>query len=126
AEFRDDATGEHTRRVGFVANLIAKELGFAPTEADVIGRAAMLHDIGKIGIPDAILLKPFPLSADELHVVRQHTVIGREILCGSNAPLLRAAESIAYTHHERWDGAGYHSMAGPDIPIEGRIVAVAD
>ncbi|HEX6135240.1 MAG TPA: HD domain-containing phosphohydrolase [Longimicrobiales bacterium] len=126
AEFRDDATGEHTRRVGGVAQLIAQELGLAGSDADTIGRAAMLHDIGKIGIPDSILLKPQPLSPAEFDVIKQHTVIGREILGGSPAPLLRIAEQIAFTHHERWDGRGYHGLTGEAIPLEGRIVAVAD
>jgi putative two-component system response regulator len=126
AEFRDDATGEHTRRVGHVAEQIATELGIDVDEASMIGRAAMLHDIGKIGIPDSILLKPHPLTAEEFEVIKQHTEIGREILAGSTAPLLRVAELIAHTHHERWDGRGYHGMAGDAIPLEGRIVSVAD
>jgi putative two-component system response regulator len=126
AEFRDDATGEHTRRVGRGAARIAAELGFDAEAARTLGRAAMLHDIGKIGIPDSILLKPHPLTAAEFEVIKQHTVIGRDILAGSPAPLLRVAELIAYTHHERWDGRGYHGMAGAGIPVEGRIVAVAD
>jgi putative two-component system response regulator len=126
AEFRDDATGEHTRRVGRLAGLIASELGFGQDEAADIGRAAMLHDIGKIGIPDSILLKPQPLSAAEFDVIKQHTIIGRDILAGSPAPLLRVAEVIAYTHHERWDGRGYHGLAGDQIPMPGRIVSVAD
>lgn len=126
AEFRDDATGEHTRRVGRVAERIARALGLSDEESDVIGRAAMLHDIGKIGIPDSILLKPEPLSPEEFDVIKQHTVIGRDILSGSPAPLLRTAELIAYTHHERWDGCGYHGLSEKSIPLEGRIVAVAD
>jgi putative two-component system response regulator len=126
AEFRDDATGEHTRRVGRVAERIAAALGLCAEEAHVIGRAAMLHDIGKIGIPDSILLKPAPLTPEEFDIIKQHTVIGRDILAGSPAPLLRTAELIAYTHHERWDGCGYHGMCEDTIPIEGRIVAVAD
>lgn len=126
AEFRDDATGEHTRRVGGVSHLIACELGLSAAEADTIGRAAMLHDIGKIGIPDNVLLKPHPLSVEEFELIKQHTVIGREILAGSPAPLLRTAEDVAYTHHERWDGSGYHGLSGESIPLEGRIVAVAD
>lgn len=126
AEFRDDATGEHTRRVGGVALLIAEELGLSTQDADTIGRAAMLHDIGKIGIPDSILLKPHPLSKKEFDVIKQHTVIGRDILSGSPAPLLRVAEQIAFTHHERWDGTGYHGLTGDAIPLPGRIVAVAD
>jgi putative two-component system response regulator len=126
AEFRDDATGEHTRRVGRVAERIAKALGLGDEEADVVGRAAMLHDIGKIGIPDSILLKPAALSAEEFDIIKQHTIIGRDILAGSPAPLLQTAELIAFTHHERWDGRGYHGMCEDGIPIEGRIVAVAD
>jgi putative two-component system response regulator len=126
AEYRDDATGEHTRRVGRVATHIAGALGIADEEAERIGRAAMLHDIGKIGIPDSILLKPQPLSPEEFEVMRQHTVIGREILAGSPAPLMQTAELIAFTHHERWDGCGYHGMCGDMIPLEGRIVTVAD
>jgi putative two-component system response regulator len=126
ADFRDDVTGEHTRRVGRVANRIATALDLGDAQADVIGRAAMLHDIGKIGIPDSILLKPEPLTPEEFEVIKQHTVIGREILSGSPAPLLQTAELIAYTHHERWDGRGYHGMCRDEIPIEGRIVAVAD
>jgi putative two-component system response regulator len=126
AEFRDDATGEHTRRVGRVAERIALALGLSEEEADTIGRAAMLHDIGKIGIPDSILLKPEPLTAAEFEVIKQHTIIGRDILAGSPAPLLKTAELIAYTHHERWDGRGYHGMSHDDIPLPGRIVAVAD
>jgi putative two-component system response regulator len=126
AEFRDDATGEHTRRVGRIAERIARALGLGADEADVVGRAAMLHDIGKIGIPDSILLKPEPLSAEEFDIIKQHTIIGRDILAGSPAPLLQTAELIAYTHHERWDGRGYHGMCEESIPIEGRIVAVAD
>ena len=126
AEFRDDLTGEHTRRVGRVAERIATALGLGAEQSYVIGRAAMLHDIGKIGIPDRILLKPEPLTPEEFDVIKQHTIIGRDILAGSPAPLLQTAELIAYTHHERWDGAGYHGMCADAIPIEGRIVAVAD
>jgi putative two-component system response regulator len=126
AEFRDDETGEHTRRVGRLAERIAVSLGLPPTDAETIGRAAMLHDIGKIGIPDCILLKPASLSESEFEVIKGHTGIGREILGGSEAPLLQIAESIAYTHHERWDGTGYHGLTGESIPLAGRIVTVAD
>jgi putative two-component system response regulator len=126
AEYRDDATGEHTRRVGWLSERIALSLGVAPMEADRIGRAAMLHDIGKIGVPDAILLKGARLTAAEFEVIKQHTIIGRDILAGSPAPLLQIAESIAFAHHERWDGCGYHGLLAEAIPVEGRIVAVAD
>jgi putative two-component system response regulator len=126
ADFRDDATGDHSRRVGIQAERIARRLGLDDTAAGELGRAAMLHDIGKIGVPDGILLKPDALTPGELAVVRQHTVIGREILSGSASPLLQLAAVIAHTHHERWDGAGYHGMRGEEIPLPGRIVAVAD
>jgi putative two-component system response regulator len=126
ADFRDDATGEHTRRVGALVERIALELGIPAREAARIGRAAMLHDLGKIGVPDGILLKAGPLSPGEFELMRLHTTIGREILDGSPAPLLQVAAVIAHTHHERWDGGGYHGMAGTDIPLAGRIVTVAD
>jgi putative two-component system response regulator len=126
ADFRDDATGEHTRRVGSIAGNIALELGVGSVEAERIGRAAMLHDIGKIGVPDSILLKPGPLTEAEFAVIRRHTTIGRDILAGSPARVLQVAAVIAHTHHERWDGAGYHGLVGAAIPLEGRIVAVAD
>jgi putative two-component system response regulator len=126
AEFRDDATGEHTRRVGEHAGLIGRALGMPAGETDILHRAAMLHDIGKIGIPDHILLKPNPLTPDEFDVMRTHTVIGRNILAGSPAQLLQTAEAIAYAHHERWDGRGYHGLEGEAAPIAARIVTVAD
>jgi putative two-component system response regulator len=126
AEFRDDATGEHARRVGLVSGMLARELGMPPQHAEIISRAAMLHDIGKIGIPDHILLKPEPLTPEEFAIMRTHTAIGRNILAGSPAPLLQVAEAIAYGHHERWDGRGYHSMIAGATPIAARIVSVAD
>jgi putative two-component system response regulator len=91
-----------------------------------MGRAAPLHDVGKIGVPDTILLKMGKLSPAEFEVVKQHTVIGARILSGGKFPLLRLAEEIAFTHHERWDGAGYAGMRTTEIPLAGRIVAVAD
>lgn len=126
AEFRDDATGEHTRRVGALAGMIARELGLPTRQIDVISRAAMLHDIGKIGVPDSILLKTHALTDAEFDVIRTHTVIGRDILAGSPAPLLQTAEAIAYAHHERWDGNGYHGMKADATPLPARIVTVAD
>jgi putative two-component system response regulator len=126
AEYRDDATGQHTRRVGLLTEGVARSLGVGALEAESMGRAAMLHDIGKIGIPDAILLKPGSLTAEEFGVIRRHTVIGRDILAGSPAPLLQLAETIAFTHHERWDGRGYHGLVSDAIPLAGRIVTVAD
>jgi putative two-component system response regulator len=126
ADYRDDATGEHTRRVGWLTERIGLQLGMPAATAERAGRAAMLHDIGKIGVPDAILLKGARLTPAEFEVIKQHTAIGRDILAGSPAPLLQVAETIAYTHHERWDGTGYHGIVGGAIPVEGRIVAVAD
>jgi putative two-component system response regulator len=107
--------------------LIAQELGFPEETCRFIYNAAQMHDIGKIGIPDAILQKPGRLTADERVVMEEHTVIGEAILQGSASPLIQAAEMIAATHHERWDGTGYpRGLKGEEIPIAGRIAAVAD
>jgi putative two-component system response regulator len=126
-EFRDDDTGLHTRRVGRTAGRIAQALGLASLQVDLILRAAPLHDVGKIGIVDAILLKPGKLTQQEFDIMQQHTVIGGRMLSGSSSPWLQLAEEIALTHHERWDGTGYPSrLECEDIPISGRIVAVAD
>jgi putative two-component system response regulator len=127
AEFRDDETGLHTQRVGRMAALLAEGLGIAPAEVEVIRRAAPLHDIGKIGIPDAVLLKGGRLSLDEFEVMKTHTLIGADILAGSSVPLLATGREIALTHHEHWDGSGYPAgLAGDAIPLSGRAVAVAD
>ena len=127
AEYRDDQTGRHTQRVGRLAERIAQVLGMPPTASELMRRAAPLHDIGKIGIPDAILLKPDRLEPEEITVMQTHTVIGANILAGSPHQLLMLAEEIAISHHERWDGAGYpRRLAGEEIPLAGRIVAVAD
>lgn len=127
AEYRDDSTGQHTRRVGEFAARMATALGLPGEEIRLIRRAAPLHDVGKVGVPDALLLKPTGLTAEERAVMQSHTVIGGHILSGSTAPLLQMAESIALSHHERWDGAGYPAhLAGDDIPLAARIVCVAD
>ena len=127
AEARDDDTGRHTARVGATSALLARELGWSVEDADRLERAAVLHDVGKIGIPDGVLLKPGRLDAAELAVMRTHTTAGAAILAGSDHALLQVAEAIALTHHERWDGAGYpRGLAGATIPPAGRIVAVAD
>lgn len=126
AEFRDDNTGQHTERVGQMAALVAKTIGLADTQVSLIRRAAPLHDVGKLGIPDAILLKLGKLTPDEFTLVKTHTTIGARILSGSRFPILRLAEEIALNHHERWDGEGYAGIAGDAIPLAGRIVAVAD
>jgi putative two-component system response regulator len=127
AEYRDDQTGRHTRRVSEVSALLARALRLPARQVSLIWRAAPLHDVGKIGIPDAILLKPGRLSPDEAEIMRSHTVIGGKILSEGRSDLVRIAHQIALTHHERWDGAGYpQGLGGDAIPIEGRIVALAD
>jgi putative two-component system response regulator len=127
AEYRDDDTQEHAWRIARTCVTIAIRLGLPDPEVELLARAAPLHDVGKIGIPDAILLKPGRLSDDEFEVIKTHTTIGAEILAGSRSPLLRLAEQIALSHHERWDGSGYPAGLHSDaIPLVGRIVAVAD
>jgi putative two-component system response regulator len=127
AEFRDDDTQEHARRIGRMSGLLARALGLDAQRVELIERASPLHDIGKIGIPDAILLKPGRLTADEFDQAKQHTTIGARILSGGRCPVLRMGRCIAMTHHERWDGSGYpQGLSGEEIPLEGRIVAVAD
>ena len=127
AEFRDGETSRHTERVGEISGRIASVLGFDPDYAEMIRFAARLHDIGKIGIPDAILLKPGKLSADEFKVMATHTVIGARILAGGSSEVVTLAERIALSHHEKWDGSGYpHRLRGECIPVEARIVSVAD
>ncbi|MEX2242867.1 MAG: HD domain-containing phosphohydrolase [Fimbriimonadaceae bacterium] len=127
SEYRDDDTGEHTIRVGVVSSRIAHVLGLDRDRVDMIRRAAPLHDIGKIGIPDSILLKPGKLTPDEYAVMRSHVKIGASLLAGSSSKLMLMAEKIALSHHEKWDGSGYSGgLSGEEIPLEGRIVAVAD
>ncbi|GIV95534.1 MAG: two-component system response regulator [Herpetosiphonaceae bacterium] len=127
AEYRDDTTGQHTQRVGRTAALLASLLGLPQPEVSNIRRAAPLHDVGKIGIPDYLLLKPGKLTPEEFEMMKTHTIIGAKILGGGQVPLLKMAEEIALTHHERWDGLGYpRGLAGEAIPLVGRIVAVAD
>jgi putative two-component system response regulator len=126
AEYRDDQTGEHTRRVGHMSALLARQIGLTDEEVELIRQAAPLHDIGKIGIPDAVLMKPGRLTAAEFDVMKTHTDIGARLLSGSRFPLLRLAEEIARTHHESWKGAGYYGLKGEAIPLASRIVTVAD
>lgn len=149
AEYRDDDTGNHVRRVGRYARIIGEELGFVGEAATTLECAAQLHDVGKIGVPDAILMKPGRLTADEFELMQKHCSNGKRIFdrhssgdemamkahaelgscildCGTS-PVLMLAKEIALTHHEWWDGSGYPlGLAGEDIPIEGRITAVAD
>ena len=127
AEFRDDNTHEHAQRVGRTCALMAHALGWPERDVELVRRAAPLHDIGKIGIPDAILLKPARLEPEEMAVMQTHTTIGRGILAGSQSRVLRMSESIALSHHERWDGVGYpHGLSGENIPVAARLVAIAD
>lgn len=148
-EYRDDDTGHHVTRVGRYSALIASELGFSRDQVELIEQAAQLHDVGKIGIPDAILHKPGkldpreyeiiqrhcgigrriinPLSHEESDRLKSHTSIGFQIMGSTHSPVLRLASVIAGSHHEKWDGTGYpHGLRGDEIPLEGRIVAVAD
>ena len=151
-EYRDGDTGHHVIRVGMYVRTIAERLGFIPRHAEIMEQAAKLHDVGKIGIPDAILLKPGKLTSEEFQIIENHCTFGkdiiqelpedlmrqragrtdpkqhiRDILALGGSPLLTLAAVIAQTHHEKWDGSGYPlGLAGEDIPIEGRITAVAD
>lgn len=127
AEFRDDETGQHTRRVGRIAGCLARSLGLGRVEVELITRAAPLHDIGKIGIPDQILLKPGKLSLEEFEVMKRHSSIGAEILSGGRSALIQMAAEIAHHHHERWNGTGYPAgLRGDSIPLAARVVGLAD
>lgn len=127
AECRDTDTGSHIRRIGLYSRELAKNLGWSPADAEQLRLAAAMHDIGKIGIPDEILLKPGALDAKEIVVMRTHTEQGARMLRGSTSTLLQLAEEIALHHHERWDGAGYpEGLSGEKIPEAARIVAVVD
>ena len=127
AEYRDDETREHTQRVGLVTAALATEMGLDLALIEVLAQVAPLHDLGKIGISDSILLKPGRLNDDEFATMKEHSQIGAEILSGTSSPLFEMAAEIALTHHERWDGSGYPAgLAGEAIPLPGRIVALAD
>jgi putative two-component system response regulator len=127
AEFRDDDTGQHTQRVGAIAARLAATLGLDAEQVELVRRAAPLHDVGKIAIPDKILRKPDRLTEGEFEIMKAHTTVGAHILSGGCSPLVQMAERIARSHHERWDGTGYpDGLRGEQIPIEARIVSVAD
>ncbi|MFD2114687.1 HD domain-containing phosphohydrolase [Paenibacillus yanchengensis] len=127
AEFRDDRTGEHTQRVGWLSGKIAERLGLKESIVEMIAVAAPLHDIGKIGIPDAILLKPGSFNKEEFEIMKTHTTIGYRILEGTSFSILHMAGIIAKYHHEKWDGTGYpYGLKGEEIPLPARIVALAD
>ena len=127
AEFRDRETDEHPRRVGRLAGLVAEQIGLPAEVVDNIRRAAPLHDIGLIGIPDAIMLKETALTENEQQIMRTHVEIGASILAGAKSALLQTAQRIALSHHERWTGRGYpDGLAGERIQIEARIVGMVD
>jgi putative two-component system response regulator len=125
-ELRDVPSGQ-LERIGAIAALLGSRLGLTRERAELLRIAAPMHDVGKIGIPDQILLKPGQLTDEERHEMKRHTEIGYELLSNSDSELLSMAAVIALTHHERFDGAGYpQGLTGQEIPLEGRIVAVAD
>ena len=127
AEFRDPETGAHIQRMAHYSRLIAAKLGLSAAEQELILQAAPMHDVGKIGIPDHILLKPGALTTDEFAIMKNHAALGYELLKGSASTILQAAAAIAVAHHEKFDGSGYpYGVAGEAIPLFGRIVAVAD
>ena len=127
AEFRDTDTGTHIVRMGFLAEGLALAAGETAEWAAMLRKAAPMHDVGKIGIPDAVLKKPGTFAPPEREVMNRHAEMGAEILGGSRIPLFRLAAEVALTHHERWDGNGYpNGLAGTDIPLSGRIVAIVD
>ncbi len=127
AESRDGDTGEHIQRIRRMTQTLALAIGVSADEAEVIGHASAMHDVGKIGIPDRVLLKPGRLDAEEWALMQSHTTIGAEILAGSSSALLQIAEEIALTHHERFDGTGYpQGLAGEAIPLAARITAICD
>jgi putative two-component system response regulator len=127
AEFRDDETAQHIQRMSRYCALLARKAGEDTERCELIRVASLMHDVGKIGIPDQILLKPAPLTPEERTIMEQHSEIGYRILAGSQSELLRLAAEIAWTHHERVDGSGYpHGIKGNEIPLDGRIAAIAD
>jgi CHASE2 domain-containing sensor protein len=126
-ESRDEETGLHLERIGRLCEQLALALGMTAPQAETLRHASLLHDVGKIAVPDAILTKPGPLTDEEWVVMRGHAAAGAAMLAGSRAPVMRMAEEIALSHHERWDGSGYPAgLAGEAIPLTGRICAVCD
>ena len=127
AEFKDNETGNHVVRMSHISRLVAQQAGMGPEAVQLVFQAAAMHDVGKIGVPDHILLKPGPLTDEERQIMRRHPQIGADIIGKHDNELLAAARTIALTHHERWDGTGYpQGLQGEQIPIFGRIVAIAD
>jgi GAF domain-containing protein len=127
AEYRVEGMADHIRRISFISAILAQGLGLNDRRVELIRYASPMHDVGKIGIPDAILRKSEPLTAQERRVMEQHTVIGGEILEGAKTELMLLARELALSHHERWDGKGYpYKLSGEDIPVSGRIVGLVD
>jgi len=127
AEYKDEDTGEHVKRMSQYSAAVARKMGLNEKTVETILYASAMHDMGKIGIPDQILLKPGKLDLDEWEIMKQHTVIGGKILSGSDAGFIRLGEVIALSHHEKWDGSGYpNGLEGARIPLAGRITAIAD
>ncbi len=127
AEYKDNETGMHVLRMSHYSHALALAMGCHPEWADDLLHAAPMHDVGKIGIPDAVLLKPGPLNEEEWKIMRQHPAIGAEILGEHESGMLQMARTIALAHHEKWDGSGYPAgLRGTDIPLAARIVAIAD
>ncbi|MCH8531974.1 MAG: response regulator [Saccharospirillum sp.] len=127
AEYRDEETGNHILRMSHTCALLAKQIGWDPVQCDLILNASPMHDIGKIAIPDAILLKPGRFEPDEWAIMKSHATVGARLLEGDDSDLMCMARDIALTHHEKWDGSGYPSgLAGDAIPMSGRIAALSD
>jgi putative two-component system response regulator len=127
AEYKDRHTGEHIERIGLYAQVLAEAAGMAPGDVETVRHAAPLHDVGKLGIPDEVLLKPGKLDAEEMAVMRTHAALGARLLSDSDSPVIRMGQAIARSHHERWDGRGYpDGLAGEATPVEARICAIVD
>ncbi|MBU2977128.1 two-component system response regulator [Alteromonas sp. C1M14] len=127
AEYKDNETGMHVLRMSHYAKILAEAVGFSAVRAELLLHAAPMHDIGKIGIPDSIMMKPGKLTDEEFAIMKKHPEIGAEILGDADSQLIGLAKVVSLTHHEKWDGSGYpKGLSGDDIPIEGRIVALAD
>lgn len=127
AEFRDGDTGIHILRMSQYCQKLGEKLGLGESECELLHHASLLHDVGKIGIPDSILLKPGKLTTEEFEIMKTHTTIGAKLLAGSDSPVMKMAEVIALTHHERWDGKGYpYGIREDEIPFVGQICSICD
>jgi putative two-component system response regulator len=126
-EFRDEETGQHVHRMSAYCEILARQIGYSPDDAERLRLASQLHDVGKVAVPDSVLLKPGKLTAEEFEIIKGHADAGHEMLLGSSSEIVRLGGVIAHTHHERWDGSGYpRGLGGETIPQEGRIAAIGD